>query len=92
MKRLKLIKPTAREDRAINAGIKKDPDTRELSPKEFKELRPLRRGRPPADVHKIPVTVRLDPAVVDFFRDSGPGWQTRMNDALSRYVQRQKRA
>jgi len=36
------------------------------------------------------VTVRLEPDVVEFFRGSGPGWQTRMNDTLARYVARQR--
>lgn len=92
MKRSKLIKPTVREDRAINAGIKRDPETRELSRKEFDELRPARRGRPASAAPKVPVTVRLDPNVVQFFRESGPGWQTRMNAALTAYVSRQRRA
>lgn len=90
-KPLKLIKPTARENRAINAGIKADPDTRELTDADFAQMRPLR-GRPKSAVNKVSVTVRLDPRVVDFFRDSGHGWQTRMNAALSAYVSRQRRA
>jgi uncharacterized protein (DUF4415 family) len=35
--------------------------------------------------------VRLDPKVVAFFRASGRGWQTRMNDALVGYVGRMRR-
>lgn len=44
-----------------------------------------RRGRPvgstKADAKK-PLTLRLDPDVIDGWRASGPGWQTRMNEAL----------
>ncbi len=90
-KRTKVIKPTAAEDRAIKAGVRRDPDTRELSAEDFAQMRPFRRGRPASAVHKVPVTVRLDPGVVEFFREGGPGWQTRMNDALSKYVTRQRR-
>lgn len=40
------------------------------------------RGRPRADAPKQQVTLRLDRVVLDRFRASGPGWQTRMNEAL----------
>ena len=35
--------------------------------------------------------MRLDAEVVGFFRASGPGWQTRMNEALAEYVSKQRR-
>jgi uncharacterized protein (DUF4415 family) len=41
----------------------------------------VRRGRPPGSDKRL-VSLRLDQAVVDHFRASGPGWQTRMNEAL----------
>ncbi len=87
----KLILPTPAEDRRINAGIKADPDTWELTAKDFAEMVPLRemmkrRGRPKAATHRVPVTLRLEPHVVEYFRSSGRGWQTRMNDTLARYV------
>jgi uncharacterized protein (DUF4415 family) len=91
MKKSNLVKPTAREDRAIRAGIARDADTYELSPEEFRELKPARRGRPKSAVHKLPVTVRLDPQVVEYFRASGRGWQTRVNKALADYVSRRTR-
>ncbi|MGA7538465.1 MAG: BrnA antitoxin family protein [Steroidobacteraceae bacterium] len=92
----KFKRNTAAEDARIKAGIKADPDTRELTAKDFAEAVPFaemmkrRRGRPKAERHKVPVTVRLEPDVVEFFRRSGPGWQTRMNDTLARYVARQR--
>lgn len=43
---------------------------------------PVRRGRPKSPDPKVPTTLRLDPEVVEHFRAAGPGWQTRMNDAL----------
>ncbi len=45
---------------------------------EFKR----QRGRPPSENPKVSVTMRLDADVVAWLRDSGPGWQTRVNDAL----------
>jgi uncharacterized protein (DUF4415 family) len=35
---------------------------------------------------KVAVTVRYSPEVVEYFKASGDGWQTRMNDALLEYV------
>lgn len=43
-----------------------------------------RGGRPKAVQRKVPVTIRLDAEIVDAFKATGPGWQTRMNDALRR--------
>ncbi|MCZ7481023.1 BrnA antitoxin family protein [Rhizobium rhizogenes] len=41
-----------------------------------------RRGRPKAQAHKKPVTIRLDPEVVEHYKAMGKGWQTRMNNDL----------
>jgi uncharacterized protein (DUF4415 family) len=35
---------------------------------------------------KLPVTVRYNPEVIAYFKSTGNGWQTRMNDALSEWV------
>lgn len=42
----------------------------------------LQRGRPLATSPKISTTIRLDPAVIAFFKAGGPGWQSRINEAL----------
>ncbi|HEX7875735.1 MAG TPA: BrnA antitoxin family protein [Sphingobium sp.] len=41
-----------------------------------------RRGRPKLEQPKQQVTLRLDQAVLDRFRSAGPGWQSRINEAL----------
>lgn len=41
-----------------------------------------RRGRPRLDSPKRQVTLRLDAEILDGFRETGPGWQGRINDAL----------
>jgi uncharacterized protein (DUF4415 family) len=51
---------------------------------------PVRRGRPPAQERKISTTIRLDRDVVEAFKATGPGWQTRINDTLRRAARRQK--
>jgi uncharacterized protein (DUF4415 family) len=45
-------------------------------------------GRPPKEEPKVPVTVRLDADVVEFFRAGGNGWQTRLNAFLAAHVKR----
>ena len=44
----------------------------------------IRRGRPPSEHPKEAIKLRIDPDVLAHFRATGPGWQTRMNDALRR--------
>jgi uncharacterized protein (DUF4415 family) len=41
-----------------------------------------RPGRPKSDNPKQQVTLRLDQAVLDGFRSTGPGWQSRINAEL----------
>ncbi|WP_155264411.1 BrnA antitoxin family protein [Sphingomonas segetis] len=46
-----------------------------------------KRGRPPVgDEAKQQVTLRLAPNVIRYFKDSGDGWQTRLNETLEEYV------
>lgn len=41
----------------------------------------VRRGRPPGSTKRL-VSLRLDREVLDAFRAGGPGWQSRINQAL----------
>jgi uncharacterized protein (DUF4415 family) len=34
------------------------------------------------------LTLRIDTEVIDYFKQSGEGWQTRMNDVLREWVAR----
>lgn len=52
--------------------------------------RPGRRGLQRAPV-KRQVTLRLDPEVLDFFKATGTGWQTHINEALRRAMRRSGR-
>jgi uncharacterized protein (DUF4415 family) len=45
-----------------------------------------KRGRPKSDDPKLQVTLRLDREVVDHFRETGPGWQSRINEALRQWT------
>ena len=80
-----LVLPTPAEDAAIAAGIAQDPDTYEPSALELGMMR--RPGRPLGSGTKKQITLRLDADVVDKFKASGSGWQTRINDALKSWMQ-----
>ena len=47
----------------------------------------VRRGRPKSDAPKQHVSLRLDPDVIESFKAAGPGWQSRINDALRKAAQ-----
>ena len=49
-----------------------------------------RRGRPPSAAPKEAIKLRLDRGVLAYFRKLGPGWQTRINQALRRAARLRK--
>lgn len=55
---------------------------------EFPALQSITKtvGRPKSESQKVPVSIRLSPEVVDFFKASGKGWQTRLDTILKDYV------
>ena len=50
-----------------------------------KMLKP-KRGRPPSAAPKEHVNIRLDADIVQSFRRTGDGWQTRLNNALREWL------
>ena len=82
-----------------------DGEVRELTRADIARMRPAieaipeivevyrrSRGRPPKEVTKQQVTLRLSPQVLEFFRKQGRGWQTKIDKVLSRYVTRKNAA
>jgi uncharacterized protein (DUF4415 family) len=77
-----------------------DPDNPEWTAADFRRARPARevvphiveaylkrKGRPPEGAaSKVQVTLRLDPAIIAHFKARGPGWQTRINEALMKAI------
>lgn len=93
MARRDLIQPTDDEDAAIRAGIAADPDTPEWTEAEFSAAVPfsdagqalhqaVRRRGPQKTPTKRPVAIRLDQDVLEKFKATGRGWQTRINATL----------
>jgi uncharacterized protein (DUF4415 family) len=81
------IFPTRDEDAAITAAALADPDSRPYTDAEWAGATPLlRRGRPPAAVTKDRITIRLSRDVLEEFRASGAGWQTRVDAALKDWL------
>ena len=81
--------PSDEEDEIINAGIAADADTYELSAAEFLQLK--RVGRPPAEMTKARITIRVDKDTLNIFKSRaerlGGNYQTLMNEALKKYAQ-----
>lgn len=51
----------------------------------------VRRGRPKSSVTKHLTSLRLSKEVLKHFRQTGPGWQTRIDEALKKHVARTSR-
>lgn len=80
----------------IQRMIASDPEAPEATEEQLADARPfpkafpalanaMRRnlgGRPKTENPKVAVSLRLDQDVADRFKESEPGWQTRMNRAL----------
>ncbi|MBP7704584.1 MAG: BrnA antitoxin family protein [Caulobacter sp.] len=78
--------------------IASDPDAPEATDEQLAQAKPFaeafpaladsirKGGRPRAERPKLAVSIRLDQDVVERFKAAGPGWQSRMNDALRKMV------
>lgn len=58
-----------------------------FGPAQAAEMLKPKRGRPTVAKPKEQVSLRLDPAILEAFRASGSGWQTRINTALAAWLE-----
>lgn len=79
--------PTPEEDAVLTASALSDQDNPPLTDAELVTVAKRRRGRPVAAVKNVPISLRVEPAVLAAFQGSGAGWQTRMNEALREWAQ-----
>jgi uncharacterized protein (DUF4415 family) len=89
LKNISLKMPTLEEDRFITAAAKSDPDALPLTDEQMRAMVPMRllRGRPKLANKKQLVSIRYSPEVIDYFRASGAGWQSRMDAVLKDYIE-----
>lgn len=89
---------TDEEEAEIQRMIASDPDNPELTDEQIAQAKPFReafpdlaaaidrelarRGRPPVENPRRQLSIRLDPEVLDYYKSTGKGWQSRINDAL----------
>lgn len=80
----------AMTDEEITAAALSDPDNPPTSDEEWARARP---GRPQmaAEDRKVLLSLRLDREVVEQFRATGPGWQTRMGEVLATHLKRSRK-
>ena len=76
---------TARQARRLDTSTPDVGDIPEL-PKGFWD-----RNQPRVTPAKAPVTLRLDADVLEYFRDGGKRYQTRINAVLRAFVEAQRR-
>ncbi len=64
------------------------PASEALAPQAYAALVAMKRtrGRPKADETKVFTAIRLDADVLETFKATGKGWQTRMNAALRQFI------
>jgi Uncharacterized protein conserved in bacteria len=55
-------------------------------PEDLRALLGVKRRGPQKAPTKVPTTVRLSPEVLDHFKASGRGWQTRLDEALKVFI------
>lgn len=85
-----IVMPTVEDDKAITAAAKADPDAQPLTHSQLNSTVPVRalRGRPKSSNAKLLVSVRHSPEVLEYFKSTGAGWQSRMDRVLRDYVSR----
>ncbi|MCL6706371.1 BrnA antitoxin family protein [Pseudomonas sp. R2.Fl] len=90
---------TDEEEAEIQRMIASDPENPEATEEQLAQARPFREvfpdlaekidrklGRPKSDNPKRAISIRLDADVIERFKATGEGWQSRINEALRKAV------
>lgn len=76
----------AMTDEDIERAMRDDPDWKDHMDIDWSKARMVFPDK------KKPISIRLDPDIVDFFQATGKGYQTRINAVLRHFVDEQKRS
>ncbi|PJR10290.1 BrnA antitoxin family protein [Sinorhizobium meliloti] len=84
-----------KEEAEIQRKIASDPDAPEATDEQLRQARPFveafpdlaesikrARGRPAIEKPRQQLSIRLDPDIIEHYKATGKGWQSRMNDDL----------
>ena len=78
----------AMSDATATRNARADADNPPLSARDFARAKVVRRGRPKSANPKQQVTLRLSAEVLDHYRASGAGWQSRIDADLKKLAAR----
>lgn len=92
-------------DEEVQQAAESDPDNPVLTSEEIAGMRPASevlpdlakafrnsRGRPPKENPKVSTTIRLSAEVLEYFKEGGEGWQTRLDEVLKAYIAEHRKA
>lgn len=75
-----------RQNKLASVEPEDDEDSPDATELMREAIAQRRAGRPAGSGNKEQVAIRFDKDVLDAFRATGRGWQTRMNDALKAWL------
>jgi uncharacterized protein (DUF4415 family) len=76
----------AMTDEDIERAMRDDPDWKDHMDIDWSKAKMVIPDK------KKPISIRLDPDIIDFFQATGKGYQTRINAVLRHFVDEQKRS
>jgi uncharacterized protein (DUF4415 family) len=88
-----------KNNKNISHEIWKDVESPPLSDEILSRMKPVKEKHPhipkrvrgpQKDPRKIPVSIRLSPDVIKYFKSHGKGWQTKIDTILHDYIKNHK--
>jgi uncharacterized protein (DUF4415 family) len=73
-------------DQEIDSAIANDPDLAESRDVDWSKAEVV------IPANKVAISIRLDPDILDYFKQAGSGYQRRINQVLRAYVEQKRKA